>query len=579
MNFAKKLNEYIELLDCTAKELAETSGLSAATLSRYRTGSRLPDSEHLEMLSSGIERLAKERGEPRLKKEQVMSALNSCILPKSENFELLPANLDSFLTLLNINARELATFVNYDASSISRIRKGKRLPGDPKMFASQVAQFVSQRYNDPEDRGLLANLFSCTPEELSVPEVYAEKILHYLLYNSPADSAPVLSFLSAIDEFDLNEYMRSLHFDTLKVPSVPFQLPISRDYYGLEQMHQGEYDFFKAVILSKSKEPLIMNSDMPVADLAALSGYMKKNMQGMAMALKKGLHVNMIHHVDRSFEEVIMGLTAWVPLYMTGLVSPFYLKGYRNSVFGHLLFSAGTVALSGECVMGSHEEGRYHLTGNRQEVSYYRKRAEALLKKAYPLMNIYQETDRKALSVFLLADLKTSGTRSSVLSSPPLYTMPEEMLRAFLQARSISSDRQEEILGFAAHQRQFIQEILSHSKIHDTVPELSPEEISNRPPLLPISAIFYENSLPYTPEEYQAHVRASAEFARRQPNYSFCMQNAWSFRNINIVLHAGKWAMISKNKSPAAHFIVHHPKLLGAIENMLLRKNSGGGVK
>ena len=47
MNFAKKLNEYIELLDCTAKELAETSGLSAATLSRYRTGSRLPDSEHL----------------------------------------------------------------------------------------------------------------------------------------------------------------------------------------------------------------------------------------------------------------------------------------------------------------------------------------------------------------------------------------------------------------------------------------------------------------------------------------------------------------------------------------------------
>ena len=130
------------------------------------------------------------------------------------------------------------------------------------------------------------------------------------------------------------------------------------------------------------------------------------------------------------------------------------------------------------------------------------------------------------------------------------------MLRAFLQARSISSDRQEEILGFAAHQRQFIQEILSHSKIHDAVPELSPEEISDHPPLFPISAIFYENSLPYTPEEYQAHVRASAEFARRQPNYSFCTQNAWSFRNINIVLHAGKWAMISKNKSPAAHFIV-----------------------
>ena len=273
-----------------------------------------------------------------------------------ENGRLIPRE-DYRLSTLNCGGEDFAVAC---MRSNLRYEKNQR--------REDVKSHHSLRYNDPEDRNLLANLFSCTPEELSVPKVYAEKILQYLLYNSPADSAPVLSFLSAIDEFDLNEYMRSLHFDTLKVPSVPFQLPISRDYYGLEQMHQGEYDFFKAVILSKSKDPLIMNSDMPVADLTALPGYMKKNMQGMAMALKKGLHVNMIHHVDRSFEEVFMGLTAWIPLYMTGLVSPFYLKGYRNSIFGHLLFSAGTVALSGECVMGSHEEGRYHLTGNRQEV-------------------------------------------------------------------------------------------------------------------------------------------------------------------------------------------------------------------
>ncbi len=45
MKFCDRLNEYIETLDCTAKELSELSGISAATVSRYRSGERLPDAE------------------------------------------------------------------------------------------------------------------------------------------------------------------------------------------------------------------------------------------------------------------------------------------------------------------------------------------------------------------------------------------------------------------------------------------------------------------------------------------------------------------------------------------------------
>ena len=52
MDFKEKLNEYIEQLGCTSKELAQASGLSAATISRYRSGDRLPqrDSENYDKL-------------------------------------------------------------------------------------------------------------------------------------------------------------------------------------------------------------------------------------------------------------------------------------------------------------------------------------------------------------------------------------------------------------------------------------------------------------------------------------------------------------------------------------------------
>ena len=37
MKFHEQLNAYLQQLDCMAKEVSELSGISTATLSRYRT--------------------------------------------------------------------------------------------------------------------------------------------------------------------------------------------------------------------------------------------------------------------------------------------------------------------------------------------------------------------------------------------------------------------------------------------------------------------------------------------------------------------------------------------------------------
>ena len=56
MDFRKLLDDYMKQLDCTAKDLAENSGLSAATISRYRSGDRVPEdgSENFDRLINGI---------------------------------------------------------------------------------------------------------------------------------------------------------------------------------------------------------------------------------------------------------------------------------------------------------------------------------------------------------------------------------------------------------------------------------------------------------------------------------------------------------------------------------------------
>lgn len=45
---------------------------------------------------------------------------------------------------------------------------------------------------------------------------------------------------------------------------------------------------------------------------------------------KKGHHLNIIHNVDRPFNEMMLGLESWIPIYMTGQISPYYLKDSKT---------------------------------------------------------------------------------------------------------------------------------------------------------------------------------------------------------------------------------------------------------
>lgn len=130
---------------------------------------------------------------------------------------------------------------------------------------------------------------------------------------------------------------------------------------------EAELDFMKATVLSKSMEPVTMYSDMPLEEMAKDPEFPKKWMFGLAMMLKKGLHLNMIHNIDRPFAEMMLGLESWIPMYMTGQISPYYLKGVQNNVFLHFLKVSDAAALSGEAISDHQADGKYYLTKSRKE--------------------------------------------------------------------------------------------------------------------------------------------------------------------------------------------------------------------
>ena len=574
MKFEHKLNEYIDLLECTAKELSSSSGVSAATLSRYRSGERVPevDTETFDSLCDAIAILAEKKGLDEISESTVKESFLNCSDIVFIDKEHLRQNFNILINLLNINIAKLCRSTNYDSSTIFRIRNGTRQPSEPLKFAESIAEYISREYEKDSDKAILAELFKCAYDDILDSSKRCKLIRDFLIEGQEktvANENSVVKFLTKLNEFDLNEYIKAIHFNEMKVPSVPFQLPTSKAYYGLKEMMNSELDFLKATVLSKSMETVIMYSDMPMEEMAKDPEFPKKWMFGMAMLLKKGLHLNQIHNLDRSIEDMMLGLESWIPMYMTGQISPYYLKNVQNNVFLHLLKVSGTAALSGEAIVGRHSDGKYYLTKNKDEVDYYRKRAEELLDSAYPLMDIYREENAVAFNAFLLYDSHTNGKRRSILSSLPVYTMEEDFLNRLLQKHSVAEADKQSILEYARMQKNLTENILKTEIIEDEIPKLSKEEFEHYPMSLSLSGMFFERDILYSYDDYLEHTKQTQDYANNHPNYILNRTSAYTFRNLQIVMHEGKWAMVSKGKSPAIHFVIHHPKLRKAIESFV----------
>ena len=193
-------------------------------------------------------------------------------------------------------------------------------------------------------------------------------------------------------------------------------------------MMQAELDFMKSAALSRSKEDIILYSDMPMEEMSRDPEFPKKWMIGLAVLLKKGVQLQNIHDVHRPLSEMLLGLENWIPLYMTGQVAPYYLSEPTGGTFLHIIRSAGTAALIGEAIRGSHGSGKYTVYRSREDVAYCRKRARDLLRRAHPLMQIYR-AERGGPFRKKIARLRAgSGDYRIISGTPPLFTMSEDLL-------------------------------------------------------------------------------------------------------------------------------------------------------
>ncbi len=568
MNFKEVLNKYLKELNCSQKMLSESSGLSETVISRYKSGERTPvkNSEQLTKLTTAIFNISKTMSKKQYTLDKIENDFNKVLQNDNFGYTTLSNNLNILITSLKISINEMSKYIVFDSSHISRIRYGKAKPSNPIEFSNKICTYIFNRYNNPDDINNLMTIIGCKKSDLSNNNFY-NTLFTWLTSKSIQVKNQINDFLYNLDSFNLNDYIKAIKFDELKVPSIPFYKAKSRHYYGIEEMKEGELNFFKAIVLSKSKEDIFMCSHMPMEDMAEDVSFGKKWMFAIAMCLKKGHHLNIIHNLDRPFNEMMLGLESWIPIYMTGQISPYYLKDSKNSVYNHLDYVSGNVALTGECIKGYHNKGMYYLTTNKNEIKYYKEKSELILKKAKPLMQIYRENNIKEYELFLKNDEKIPCDRTRYLSSLPLFTISDKLLNKILKRNKFSKTDIDKIIKYKKEELKYMNNILKRNKVNDYIYIIEENEFKNDSPSLSLNNLFIDKKIKYTYNEYIEHLRQTKEWSIQEKNYELNYVNDKTFKNITITFIKNHYVIISKSSNPTIHFVIEHPKLVEAIEN------------
>ena len=394
----------MKLLKFNTNELCDNSGLSYTLINRYLNNIRKPkeDSKYFNKVVNGVYQISLSRNSD-LTKENIYNTLKESLTADmfKIDYNLFVDNFNTLQEELNLTTVEISNAVGYDSSFISRMKSKERKPADFEIFIDKLRNYIISLCQNENTKSILVQILNCSNEDINNIEIFKEIFTKWIC-SQHIDSKPddVLNFLTKLDNFNLNDYINT-DFSKIKVPTVPVLFKSSKMYFGIEGRKQAEGEFLKTTLLSKSNEPIFFYSDLPMTQTGEDEEFKKKWVYAMSVLLKRGLHLNMVHTLNRPINELLLGLENWIPIYMTGSISPYYFKNPPSNFFNGSQCTSGSIALTSECIKYNEKKSKFYLTTKKDEVEFEKEKSKYMLSKATPLMTIYKENDKEQFEEFI----------------------------------------------------------------------------------------------------------------------------------------------------------------------------------
>jgi len=341
--------------------------------------------------------------------------------------------LNLVLSLQNIPNNKLAKAISVDPSLISRWRNGTRIPASHCGYIETISHYIATHATD---RQSLCELLTLTEGNCeNCPDIISEKLIMWFKNENTESTLLVSKFIERL-HLAKEVTLPSLPLNAL--PEEPAGKRLSVEVYkGNAGKREGVIRFLTAVIKSKKPCTLLLYSDESMDWMLEDPAFTDKWAMLLVETIRSGHHINIVHTVTRSNQELMAAIDRWMPLYATGAITPYYYPNYQESLFRRTMFIAPGIAALTSSALADTTSSEQLYYNDQQMISNLACEFEAYLKHCRPLMRFFKEENREAFTA-LYDEFEVQKGDMYFLSPWPGSKELHSFVEAFINRRSES---------------------------------------------------------------------------------------------------------------------------------------------
>ena len=476
--------------------------------------------------------------------------------------------LDFLMDITRTTNSALGHRVKLDASYISRLRRGQRnAVKDEGIIRSMSECFARSFTSDYQLKALAERLEKGT--DLSDEGARSLCIEKWLADEKSQEIRAVGGFLDSLNS--MGSGFSVAPSSQGKAGQMETERYIPDDdismYSGPEGKRRAAEMFLMEVIDQETPRTLLLYSDEITDWMTQDPKFCLRWAELMKQVLGKGNRVRIIHTVSRDLDEMLSAIHQWMPLYMTGLIEPYYYPRKRDGIFRQTLFVAPGVSAVISSSVGSSVESAPNLLVRRKDiVASYEIQFNQYLAQCRPLMQILMDRDRES-HLNMLAGFESHNANSLIRSeSLSFLTMPEVIFEKISERSGAPGSV---LASYRSQRTNIFEENLSSCFFGEIIPEFSPEDVASGKVKVSFSDMMYGHPIYYTAEEYIQHLENILHLMDKCENFHVKLVGGISDINYMLYVKENHGAIVSKTSAPYVVLYVNETNMTAAFWDFL----------
>ena len=468
--------------------------------------------------------------------------------------------LDFLMNITKTSNSALAHAAMLDASYISRLRTGKRLmPKDNDMIQG-MAIFLARQFKEDYQKKALLDVLKL----INLPgdsNLLADEITRWLIQDGESSTQQVGRFLSSLSGMASRSEQLSQSDDSK--PYFPDEAVSV--YHGIEGKRRAAEYFLSEVAACEKPQTLLLFSDEETSWMTADPTYARRWAELMVRVLARGNRIKIIHTISRDLDEMLSAISQWMPLYMTGLIEPYFYPKKRDGVFKRTLFIAPeTAAVASNSIGDQVNAAANILYRDRAAVSSFAEEFARYLRLCRPLMQIFTARERDACYATLAEFENEEADTLIKTESLSLLTIPETLLGTL--HRRAGPD---EVLSLhVTRHKKFLEGLLS-SRFDEVISLPSVNTVKSGSVKVSMSDTLGGVSVYYTPEEFAIHLEYLIKLLETYENYHVHLIDRPTEDGYMVYIREELGIIVAKTSQPPIVFAMSEGNMTAAFWGFL----------